>query len=65
MFRSFFPNPKLFFWSAIAWTTLAFVVWFWAGAELQAVMNIGAGASTELDKTGRPPFLTPDKIWTY
>lgn len=65
MFRSFFPNPKLFFWSALAWTTLAFVVWFLAGTDLQALMNIGAGASTELDKTGRPPFLTPDRIWTY
>lgn len=65
MFRSFFPNPKLFFLSALGWTTFAFIVWFTVGDQLQAALNLGAGASTELDKTGRPPFLTPDKIWTY
>ena len=65
MFRSFFPNPKLFFLSALGWTTLAFIAWFTVGDQLQSFLNVGAGASTELDKTGRPPFLTPDKIWTY
>ena len=28
MFVSFFPRPKLFFWSAIAWTALAMTFWY-------------------------------------
>jgi peptide/bleomycin uptake transporter len=28
MFVSFFPRPKLFFWSAVAWTALAMAVWY-------------------------------------
>ena len=28
MFRTFFPNPRVFFLSAVAWTALAMLVWF-------------------------------------
>ena len=28
MFVSFFPSPKLFFWSAILWTALAMTLWY-------------------------------------
>jgi peptide/bleomycin uptake transporter len=28
MFVSFFPRPKVFFWSAVAWTALAMAVWY-------------------------------------
>ncbi len=28
MFVSFFPRPKLFFWSAIAWTALSMALWY-------------------------------------
>jgi peptide/bleomycin uptake transporter len=28
MFVSFFPRPKLFFWSAVAWTAISMAVWY-------------------------------------
>ena len=33
MFVSFFPRPKLFFWSAVAWTALAMAVWYGFAGE--------------------------------
>ena len=34
MFVSFFPRPKLFFLSAIAWAALAMTIWYSFAAEL-------------------------------
>ena len=28
MFVSFFPRPKLFFWSAVVWTALSMALWY-------------------------------------
>ncbi|MGB7220929.1 MAG: peptide transporter, partial [Bradyrhizobium sp.] len=28
MFVSFFPRPKLFFWSALIWTVLSMALWY-------------------------------------
>ena len=28
MFVSFFPRPRLFFWSALLWTALCMAVWY-------------------------------------
>lgn len=65
MFRSFFPNPRLFFLSALGWTAFAFVVWFGAGDQLSQIMNLGAGIVSEVGEGGRAPFLTAEKAWTY
>ncbi len=40
MFRSFFPNPKLFFTSAIAVTVAAIVLFFVIGAPIRSVISI-------------------------
>ena len=34
MFVSFFPRPKLFFWSAIAWSALAMAFWYGFASNL-------------------------------
>ena len=34
MFVSFFPRPKLFFWSAIAWAALAMAFWYGFASNL-------------------------------
>jgi len=65
MFRSFFPDPRLFFLSALAWTVVAFTVWFSIGEELSKLINIGAGFIAEPGEGGRAPFLTAEKFWTY
>ena len=46
MFRSFFPNPRIFFMSAVVWSLLAIALWFLVGEELGSVLNVGAGIDT-------------------
>ncbi|WP_084620143.1 peptide antibiotic transporter SbmA [Devosia chinhatensis] len=65
MFRSFFPQPRLFFTSALAWTILAMALWYGFGQRLQSVFNIApligappAGAEGE-------PFFNADRVWLY
>ncbi len=65
MFRSFFPNPKLFFWSAIIWTAIAIAIWF-SFFEGNTSMLEALSAYAPIAVEGeRPPFLTPDKILIY
>jgi peptide/bleomycin uptake transporter len=65
LFRSFFPNPKLFFWSAIIWTAIAIAIWF-SFFEGNASMLEAFSAYAPIAVEGeRPPFLTPDKILIY
>lgn len=40
MFRSFFPDPKLFFSSALLWLLLATVAWAAFSAPMRSVMSI-------------------------
>jgi peptide/bleomycin uptake transporter len=42
MFVSFFPRPKLFFWSAIAWTALSMTLWYGYVSGLTASSTPGA-----------------------
>ena len=62
MFRSFFPDPRLFFLSALAWTVVAFTVWFSIGEELSKLINIGAGFIAEPGEGGRAPLPDRRKI---
>jgi peptide/bleomycin uptake transporter len=41
MFVSFFPRPKLFFWSAIAWTALSMALWYGYVGNLTASSTPG------------------------
>jgi peptide/bleomycin uptake transporter len=55
MFVSFFPRPKMFFLSAIAWTALAMAVWYGFAANL-----IG---SSEPGGVGMSIFWSPRSLW--
>jgi peptide/bleomycin uptake transporter len=55
MFVSFFPRPKLFFLSAIAWTALAMTLWYSFASEL-----IGSSAPGVV---GVALFWTPRSLW--
>jgi peptide/bleomycin uptake transporter len=55
MFVSFFPQPKLFFLSAIAWTALAMAVWYGFAADL-----IGSSAP---EGVGVSLFWSPRSLW--
>jgi peptide/bleomycin uptake transporter len=55
MFVSFFPRPKMFFLSAIAWTALAMALWYGFAANL-----IG---SSEPGGVGMSIFWSPRSLW--
>ncbi|ODT49885.1 peptide antibiotic transporter SbmA [Devosia sp. 63-57] len=65
MFRSFFPNPKLFFGSALAWTAFCMVVWFTIGPALSNIIGLGSVFGQVAAEGEAEPFLTPDKVWLY
>lgn len=65
MFRSFFPNPKLFFLSAVGWFFVTLFAWYGFAAELAPQLSLMHGPLPELAEGERPPFLNPDKVWLY
>jgi peptide/bleomycin uptake transporter len=54
MFVSFFPRPKPFFWSAVAWTALAMAVWYGFANQLFVGPEPPPGLAT---------FVTPAALW--
>ena len=56
MFVSFFPRPKLFFLSAIAWTALAMAIWYGFADNLP-------GASDQTPAVGVATFWTARSLW--
>ncbi len=62
MFRSFFPEPKIFFSSAVLWLLFAVVAWFAIGTPLRSAISIDRfthpviAASATPDQ---PPAATP------
>jgi peptide/bleomycin uptake transporter len=41
MFNSFFPNPRLFFPSAVLWTAICMAAWYWFARDLGASLSLG------------------------
>jgi peptide/bleomycin uptake transporter len=54
MFVSFFPRPKLFFWSAVAWTALAMAVWYGFAGQFFVTSEKVLGLAN---------FVTPSALW--
>ncbi len=48
MFVSFFPRPKLFFWSLVIWTALCVGYWYAGGAALGASFGLGGAPDPAL-----------------
>jgi peptide/bleomycin uptake transporter len=65
MFVSFFPAPRLFFWSAAIWSLLAVLLWF------LAAKNSGYLIGLEDPPPGTPPivgvsvFISKPFLWFY
>ncbi len=65
MLECFFPKPKQFFTSLIAWITVVVLFWYFGGKEL------GAKLGFKFVQEGTPPviglghFTTPDFQWFY
>ncbi|HKG75797.1 MAG TPA: peptide antibiotic transporter SbmA [Aestuariivirgaceae bacterium] len=58
MFISFFPNPRIFFWSAALWTAVAMIVWYSIGRPMSAAFGLGPAAE------GTPPIIGVSVFWS-
>jgi peptide/bleomycin uptake transporter len=65
VFVSFFPNPRLFFWSAFLWALAAVLFWFFGGAELGALFGLGPAPADASPIIGVSVFLSKPFLWFY
>jgi peptide/bleomycin uptake transporter len=65
VFVSFFPQPRLFFLSAAAWSIFLVLVWFFGGAELGSVFGLPPAAADAPPIIGVSVFWSPPFIWFY
>jgi peptide/bleomycin uptake transporter len=64
VFQSFFPQPKRFFLSALIWSILCGILWYWAGARIATL--IGLAPTPDAAKLGDLGyFASNDSIWFY
>jgi peptide/bleomycin uptake transporter len=64
MFASFFPSPKRFFLSAVAWFFVSLALWYGLFDSMAAQFSLMREA-LPTEEGQRPPFLNPDKVWLY
>ena len=64
MFDSFFPSPRKFLMSAIAWFFASLFLWYGLFNGMAEQFSFMREALPSEDGQ-RPPFLNPDKVWLY
>ncbi|TJV45928.1 MAG: peptide transporter, partial [Mesorhizobium sp.] len=65
MFVSFFPQPKLFFTSAVAWSLLLVLLWFFGGEHLGTMLGMPPVDPQAAPVISPIRFLTPAFLWFY
>ncbi len=65
MFVSFFPRPKLFFWSALIWSLLAILGWYEGGERLGAAFGLPPLAHDAAPIIGAGVFWSAPFLWLY
>jgi peptide/bleomycin uptake transporter len=65
MFVSFFPSPRMFFWSAALWTIAAMVVWYTVGDAIGGALGILDSAAPAADPASVTVFWSRPFIWFY
>ena len=65
MLKSFFPNPKQFFLSALAWFVVTLFAWYGFADDLGDKLSLIKIPPVELAEGERAPFLTAAKVWIY
>ena len=58
MFKSFFPSPRLFFWSAALWGLVAVLFWFFVAR------NAGGTIGLPNPAEGTPPIIGVQVFWS-
>ncbi|NIH76747.1 peptide/bleomycin uptake transporter [Ochrobactrum sp. P20RRXII] len=62
---SFFPRPKLFFWSALVWSLLAVLGWYEGGEGLGAIFGLPPLAQDAAPIIGASLFWSAPFLWFY
>ena len=65
MFKSFFPQPKLFFISVLVWSTVATALWYLGANGWGALFGLGASPPDSPPVIGLGYFVTPEFLWFY
>ncbi len=65
MFKSFFPNPRLFFLSATLWTLAAIFIWYAGGSDFGAVIGLPPLAAGQQPPIGASVFWSTPFLWFY
>jgi peptide/bleomycin uptake transporter len=65
MFVSFFPQPRLFFTSAVIWSLVAVLFWFLLGEQLGAYFGLPPEASDAPPIIGISVFWSKPFLWFY
>ena len=58
MFVSFFPAPRMFFWSAAIWALIAVLFWFFVARDLGYIVGL------ENPPEGTPPIIGVSVFWS-
>ncbi len=58
MFVSFFPSPRLFFWSAAIWTLACVLFWFFVARDAGHLIGL------ENPPDGTPPIIGATVFWS-
>lgn len=65
MFVSFFPRPKLLFWSMLLWTAAAVAFWYVLGRDLGAFVGLPPAAEDAGPIVGASIFWSKPFLWFY
>ncbi len=65
MFVSFFPQPRLFFWSVLAWTLFAVALWYRFGDGLGLALGILPASPETVNPASISIFWSRRFIWFY
>ncbi len=65
MFVSFFPKPKMFFFSFVVWAILTVGFWYLVGRDLGAGLGMPPAADDAEPIVGAYYFWTPEFLWFY
>ena len=65
MFISFFPNPRLFFWSTALWTIFAILFWYYAGDSIGTALGLLPAPVDPTNGASVLVFISRPFIWFY
>ena len=65
MFKSFFPNPKWFFLSAVLWFIVNLALWYSGGSEWGTILGFPEGYRSTTLPIDVSRFWSPSFLWFY